>query len=115
MSNTNFPYKFKHLETSLIAFIADVEGKIQRVFPHIPVLMHNTDDSYQLIKKYNNTEIEELYNSVPRVMLDIQDIQSKTDENGSQYIKMKYIYDDEIYDTQHRIVSTGMTIAVNLV
>ena len=115
MSDNNFPYQFKHLETSLIAFIADLEKKIQRVYPNIPLLMYNVDDSYILLKKYKKNEIEELYHVLPRVMLDIITVQAKMDENGSQYIRMNYIHDDEIYNTQFRQVVTGMTITINLV
>lgn len=110
-----FPYKFLHLETALTAFIASLEGKVHRVFPNIPVLMYNVDDSYILIKKYTKTEIQELYSSVPRITIDILDIQAKMDENGSQYIRMNYIHDEDIYNTQFRQVVTGMNININLV
>lgn len=110
-----FPYKFLHLETALTAFIASLEGKVHRVFPNIPVLMYNVDDSYILIKKYTKTEMQELYSSVPRITIDILDIQAKMDENGSQYIRMNYIHDEDIYNTQFRQVVTGMNININLV
>jgi hypothetical protein len=37
------PYNFVHLQTAIIAFIADFELKVHQVYPNIPVLMeYNT-------------------------------------------------------------------------
>ena len=45
------PYNFVHLQTAIIAFIADFELKVHQVYPNIPILMENIDDSYIFLKK----------------------------------------------------------------
>ena len=109
------PYNFVHLQTAIIAFIADFELKVHQVYPNIPVLMENIDDSYIFLKKYAKTELEELYNSLPRIVLSFQDVQAQLDLNSTQFLRMNYEFNDKEYNTQFRRVSTGLTININFI
>lgn len=109
------PYNFVHLQTAIIAFIADFELKVHQVYPNIPVLMENIDDSYIFLKKYAKTELEELYNSLPRIVLSFQEVQAQLDLNSTQFLKMNYEFNDKEYNTQFRRVSTGLTVNINFI
>lgn len=115
MKTNNIPYEFKHIQTTLISFISDLEKKVQFVFPEIPVLMENIDESYILFKKYADTELQELYNKVPRIVLNIQEVQAKLENNSTQFLKMNYGYKDIEYNTQFRRISTGIMIDIKFV
>lgn len=109
------PYNFVHLQTAIIAFIADFELKVHQVYPNIPVLMENIDDSYIFLKKYAKTELEELYNTLPRIVLSFQDVQAQIDLNSTQFLRMNYEFNDKEYNTQFRRVSTGLTVNINFI
>ena len=72
---TNINYEFTHLQKALIAFISDFEKKVQIVYPKIPVVLENIDDSLILLKKYTENELKEIYNKLPRIVISIQEIQ----------------------------------------
>lgn len=108
-------YEFNHLQTALIAFIGTLEKQIQFVFPDIPVLMENIDDSFILFKKYSQTELQELYNKVPRVIISLQDVQGQLENNTTQFLRTTYQYNDEEYQTQFRRISSALTIEVQFV
>lgn len=108
----NINYEFNHLQKSLIAFISDFEKKIQYVFPKIPVVLENIDDSLILLKKYNENELKEIYSKLPRIVVSIQDVSSQQEQNTTQFLKMNYSYKDKIYSTQFRRISTSFTLEI---
>ena len=115
MKTKNVPYEFKHIQTALIAFIADFGKKIHFVFPEIPVLLENIDDSYILYKKYSDTELQELYSKLPRIILNITEVNAKLENNSSQFLKMNYEYNNIEYNTQFRRISSALTIEIKFI
>lgn len=115
MKTNKIPYDFRHIQISLISFIADFEKKVHFVFSDIPVLMENIDDSYVLFKKYSKTELQEQYNKVPRIVFNIQEVQAKLENNSTQFLKMNYVYNEVEYNTQFRRISTGIMIELKMV
>lgn len=113
--NNNIPYEFNHAKIALIAFIADLEKKVQFVFPDFPVMMENIDDNYILWKKYSEKELQELYNKLPRMVVSVQDIQAQTENNTTQFLRMNYIFNDNEFNTQFRRISTSLTIELKII
>lgn len=108
-------YEFTHLQTSLISFISDFEKKTQFIFPEIPVLFENIDDSYILFNKYAKTELQELYSKLPRIVVGLQDVQGQLENNTTQFLRTNYTYKDVDYRTQFRRISTAITIELKIV
>lgn len=109
---TNINYEFTHLQKVLIAFIADFEKKIQYVYPKIPVVLENIDDSLILLKKYTENELKEIYNKLPRIVIGIQDVTAQQEQNTTQFLKMIYSYKEKNYSTQFRRISTSFTLEI---
>lgn len=109
---TNINYEFTHLQKALIAFISDFEKKVQFVYPKIPVVLENIDDSLILLKKYTENELKEIYNKLPRIVISIQDVTAQQEQNTTQFLKMIYSYKEKNYSTQFRRISTSFTLEI---
>ena len=109
---TNINYEFTHLQKALIAFISDFEKKVQIVYPKIPVVLENIDDSLILLKKYTENELNEIYNKLPRIVISIQDVSSQQEQNTTQFLKMTYSFKEKNYSTQFRRISTSFTLEI---
>ena len=79
-------YDFNHIKTGLIAFIADLELKLQNIIPDLPVFILQTGDaSYYLDKKFQNIESKEIYQKIPRFVIGFEEIHVQPEENSNQY------------------------------
>lgn len=96
----NIKWRFNQLETALIAFITDLEKKLQEILPEMPVfVLHTGDLNYYFDKKFKLYEDnQELYLKVPRFVLSIEDIQPQVDQNTNKYNKLIYLFDDDSDD-----------------
>lgn len=113
--NSIIPYNFNFLENSIIAFLTDLEKKVHLVYPDVPVLFSEVDDSFYFNKKYVQTDNQEIYQKIPRFVILFQDIQNQPEHNTSQFLKLNFIKDDKEYTTQYRIVSTLINFDMNFV
>lgn len=103
----NIKYDFSQITTGLIAFVADLEKKLQHIIPNIPVFVMQTGDtSYYMDKKFNQTQNEEIYQKIPRFVINFEDIQYQTDQDTNKYNKFTYKFEDEIY------LASGRRIAI---
>lgn len=100
MSMENPKYKFNQLLTGLKAFVGVLELRLQEIVPDLPVLIYNTgDDSYYLGAKFDpvtNPE-KEIYQKVPRFVIEFGDNTPQTEQDSSQFIRIEYNYKDVNY------------------
>ena len=103
MISSDIKYSFKQIELGLIAMIGNLELKLQKIIPNLPVFVLQTGDfSYIINKKFIKTENKEIYQKVPRFVVGIEDIQYQTEQNSNKYNKVYYIFDEKNYVTQAR-------------
>lgn len=111
-------YKFENLEKGLISFIANLEAKLQYYVPEIPVYMINTgDNSYWFKRKFETSvdKFQEIYQKVPRAILNSEDIEFMYDENTMQYSNYVYIHEEVEYTVKARRQSIIMPIPLEFV
>lgn len=95
MISSEIKYAFNQIETSLIAFVSNIQLKLQHIVPNLPVYFSNTGDfSYYVDKKFIETKNEELYQKTPRVTIKLDDIQQNIQEDSNQYNKINYLFDN---------------------
>lgn len=94
MFNPEIKYAFNQFETALIAFVSNIQLKLQNLVPNLPVFIMNTGDfSYMVNKKFVEIKNEEVYLKTPRFVIKIDDIQPNTAEDTNQYNKVNYLFD----------------------
>lgn len=114
----NSLYKFKHFETGLTAFISNLENKVNNIIPGIPVFVLETgDESYWFKGKFETKKDETRENTlkVPRLTLTIEEATLQTDQDTNQYIKIDYMVDQKIFNTQARRKAITFPFKCNLV
>lgn len=98
MKNPDIKYDFNQIESGLIAFVANLELKLQRIIPTLPTfILQSGDTSYLIEKKFTETTNKEIYEKIPRFVIGIDDIQYQQDQNTNQYNKFIYKYEDTNY------------------
>jgi hypothetical protein len=101
------PFSFKQIESGLIGFISNLELKLQKIVPQLPVFVLQTGDgSYFLDKKFTETDNKEIYQKVPRFIITIDDIQYQTEQNSNKYNKFVYLFNEANY------LSVGRRLAI---
>lgn len=109
-------YDFKQSQFAITAFIGNLEKKIQEVKDEIPVYIMDTgDSSYFFNKKFEKFDTKEIYLKVPRVILKLEDLQPQTDQNSNQYVPLKYVFDDKLYEGQFRRVAINLPVSAKFV
>lgn len=109
-------YKFGNILTGLIGFVASIEAKLQNIVPGVPVYMMNTGDSSYFFKgKFEESFNNEIYQKVPRAIINTEDITLQLDQNTNQYVKLVYINDEKTYQAMGRRQATTFPITLDFV
>jgi len=109
-------YSFKQYETCLIAFMGNIDLKLQEVFESIPVLVLQTgDQSYFLDKKFNKTENQEIYQSIPRFVCSFGDIQPNNEEKSNKENPFIFKFEEKEYRCIARRMPFIIPVETNLV
>jgi hypothetical protein len=116
MIRKNLPYNFNQLETALIAIAADLERKINQIHDDIPVFMlHNNDYSYFIKNKFEVSKYDEIIQKTPRVVFSIDDIQYQSDQNSTQFNKIRYVWVNSETNEPETWQATARRLAVNII
>ena len=98
MDNPNIKYDFNQIQSGLIAFVGNLELKLQKVIPTLPTfILQSGDTSYLIEKKFIETTNAEIYLKIPRFVISLDDIQYQQDQNTNQYNKFVYKFEDIDY------------------
>lgn len=111
-------YPFTQIQTGIIAFVGNLQLKLQQVLPEMPVFIIQTgDQSYYFQKKFAHVgnAPKEIIQYVPRVVIKIEDFQIQTDQNSMQYNELKYHYKNQNYVCMGRRHNHLFTMSVQLV
>jgi hypothetical protein len=115
-------YKFNHFRMGVDAFIANLEKKLQYIVDDLPVYVLNTgDSSYWFQGKWTNQSGDtarrhtEIYQKVPRVVLEFDDFQFNTDQNTNQYTQFQYKWNDAEWNAKGRRQATTIPFNLNWV
>lgn len=101
----NPEYNFKQFETGIVAFIGNFSNKLNNIIGNIPVYVQDTgDETFWFKEKFENVIVGEgeNYSKVPRVVLSIDSVEQQTDQDTNQYVKINYLFNDKIYNSQAR-------------
>lgn len=111
MINQDIKYSFNQIETALVAFIGNLELKLQKFIPDLPVyLQHSGDLSYYLDSKFTKIENKEIYLKTPRFVLNIDDIQYDDEQMSNKYNKITYFFENIGYVASTRRIPLKLTI-----
>jgi hypothetical protein len=97
------PFPFRQIETGLLAFVSDIEKKLQEIIPDIPVfVLQSGDASYLLNNKFIHNDNSELYEKIPRFVLKFESFETQQDTKTNIFNKWQYIYKNDNYVTEFR-------------
>lgn len=109
-------FDFSQIEYGLIAFVENIERKMQEMIPDIPVYVLQTGDtSYMLNSKFQNNDVSEIYEKVPRLVITFDSFSHEQDMDTNLYNRFDYFYENENYTTQFRRVQLDVTTSVILI
>lgn len=119
MVSEDIKYDFSQIETGITAFVGDLQLKMQKVLPELPVFILQSGDTAYIIKdKFERIDGEnnkEIYEKTPRMVLEIDDIQPQNDQDTNKYNKYTYKFKDVEYICQFRRQAVQIPINVNFV
>lgn len=120
--NPNIKYNFNQIKNGLIAFVGNLELQLQEFIPELPVFILQTGDtSYYLNSKFVKVEgktegkTEEVYQKIPRFVIDFEDIQIQSDQFTNQFNKLLYKFEEEVYICTARRMPLIIPINTNFV
>jgi hypothetical protein len=114
-------FDFRQIETSLIAFVEDIEKKLQEMIPDLPVFVLQTGDaSYVMDTKFLQKQTVEIYEKVPRFVITFDSFSHERDMDTNIYNRYNYVYNNEIYTVEARrlqidISVTGTFVSSNFI
>lgn len=109
-------YDFKHLESGIIAFVANIESKLKTIMPNIPVYIIETGDlCYYVKEKFIETDYKEIYNKIPRFVIQIQTITSQKENNTNPYNIIDFNFDNENYEATVRRTNVLISLDTSLI
>lgn len=111
-------YPFTQIQSGIIAFVGNLQLKLQQILPDVPVFILQTgDQSYYFQKKFAHVgdAPKEIIQYVPRVVIKIDDFQIQNDQNSMQYNELKYHYRNQNYVCMGRRHNHVFTMSVQLV
>ncbi len=117
MIRSDIKFSFNQLETALIAFVADLESKINRIHEDIPVyFQYNGDYSYIIRQKFeDNIKHQDVIAKTPRVVINVEDIQLQPDQFTNSFNSIYYKFEDQDYKVNVRRVPLQLSIAIDFV
>lgn len=116
MISERVKFEFKQIETGLIAFVSDVEKKLQYIMQDLPVFVLQTgDSSYFLNSKFKRIENKEVTEKVPRFVMTFNGITEDTSENTNSFNRFVYIHENKNYECDVRRVQLSVNISCNFV
>lgn len=112
----NIKYGFNQLELGIVAFVSNLEFKLQNILPELPVFILETGDtSYYIKEKFVETDNKEIYQKTPRFVMTVEDVQYQPDNNSNAYNKATYLFQEKNYICNCRRVTILIPIDTSFV
>lgn len=111
MIKNKVKFEFRQIETSLIAFVSDIERKLQDIFEDLPVfLLHTGDTNYYLNTKFKEVQNNEIIEKVPRFVMTFDHYTEDRSEDTNAFNKFIYLFDDKnhICDVRRKQVTVDI-------
>lgn len=110
----NTKYNFKHFETALTAFIANIEKKINNIDIDLPTFILETGDVTYIFKE-KFEKLNEVYLKVPRIVIQFEDLSIQTEQDTNQYTTINYQLNNKIFSAAARRKAINIPIILKLV
>lgn len=102
-------YGFRQIETAIVAFVGNLQLKLNRLLPNLPVFVLQTgDDTFLFRKKFEKVDVTEINMTTPRFEIKFDSLTIARDQNTMQYNEFVYNYKGITYQC------VGRRVAVNL-
>lgn len=102
-------FDFNQISTAIIAFVANIEGKLKELIQDLPVfVLQSGDGNYMLDAKFNSAS-KEIYEQVPRFVMKFDSFDHESDMDTYIYNKFEYTYNNKIYSATARRLQLNIT------
>lgn len=106
-------YSFQQIETALIAFCGDLQLKVQKILPKVPVFVLQTgDETYLFKKKFEKVSNKEILEVTPRLVIKFEDVQIASDQMTMQFNNFIYNYKGINYQCVGRRVPIEFNVSL---
>lgn len=111
MISERVKFSFKQIEAGLLAFVADIEKKLQYIMKDLPVFVLQTgDSSYYLNTKFVQVDNKEIIEKVPRFVMTFDSISEDVSENTNAFNRFVYNFDGKNYQSDVRRIQLSISV-----
>lgn len=111
MISERVKFGFRQIETGLIAFVADIEKKLQYIMEDLPVFVLQTgDSSYYLNTKFKKIENNEVTEKTPRFVMSFGSFSEDTSENTNAFNRFTYLFENKNYQSDVRRIQLSINV-----
>ena len=111
MISERVKFEFRQIETGLIAFVSDIEKKLQYVMQDLPVFVLQTgDSSYYLNTKFQKIENNEVTEKTPRFVMTFGSFSEDTSENTNAFNRFTYLFENKNYQSDVRRIQLSINV-----
>ena len=108
-------YDFNQIQLGLIAFVEDIEKKLQFMIDDLPVFVLETGDgTYMMNKKFDNVN-KEVYEKNPRFVIKFVSFSHENSMDTNIFNRLIYIYGNDYYTTQCRRLQIDVSAVCTMV
>lgn len=111
MISERVKFSFKQIEAGLLAFVADIEKKLQYIMKDLPVFVLQTgDSSYYLNTKFIQVDNKEIIEKVPRFVMTFDSISEDVSENTNAFNRFVYNFEGKNYQSDVRRIQLSISV-----
>lgn len=111
MISERVKFSFKQIEAGLLAFVADIEKKLQYIMKDLPVFVLQTgDSSYYLNTKFIQVDNKEIIEKVPRFVMTFDSISEDVSENTNAFNRFIYNFEGKNYQSDVRRIQLSISV-----
>lgn len=111
MISEKVKFSFKQIEDGLLAFVADIEKKLQYIMKDLPVFVLQTgDSSYYLNTKFVKVDNKEIIEKVPRFVMTFDSISEDVSENTNAFNRFVYNFEGKNYQSDVRRIQLSINV-----
>lgn len=111
MISERVKFSFKQIEAGLLAFVADIEKKLQYIMKDLPVFVLQTgDSSYYLNTKFVQVDNKEIIEKVPRFVMTFDSISEDVSENTNAFNRFVYNFEGKNYQSDVRRIQLSISV-----
>lgn len=105
-------YGFRQIETGLVAFVGDLQLKLNKILKTLPVFVLQTgDDTFLFKKKFEHINPSEVVMHTPRFVIKFESVTIAKDQNTMQYNEFVYNYQGINYQCVGRRIALNFQVS----